>query len=107
VLSLGGQYGAGASAASSVADDVLWVVSPVNTVALVNLSTDKVVQVSATGLPSNGILTLAAESAASAVATYSGTTCAGGKTNCSPRTGMLATTDGGQTWSGVADVLAS
>ncbi|MGB6770530.1 MAG: hypothetical protein WBF51_00795 [Candidatus Dormiibacterota bacterium] len=107
ILSLGGQSGAGAPALSSVADGVLWIVSPVNEVGLVTLSSGRVSQVSASGLPSNGTLSLSAYNSQAAVATYSTYVCPAGKSGCTMEAGMVATTDGGQVWSPIADPFSS
>jgi len=96
-LSLGGQYGPGAPAESSQADDVLWVVSPVNQVARVNLSTGQVSTVDASGLPTNGTLVLDAISPTTAWASYTTNACQT-KTACLPESGVLETTDGGASW---------
>jgi hypothetical protein len=103
VLILAGQYGAGAPALSSVADGVLWIVSPANEVGLVTLSSGRVSQVMATGLPSNGTLSLSASSRLDAVAVYSSSVCPAGKSECSTEAGMVSTTDDGQVWTPVAD----
>jgi hypothetical protein len=105
-LNVGGQYGAGATTTSSLADGVLWVVSPTYSLYLVTVATGEVSKVTADGLPSNGTFTLYAASSQSAVAIYTSTTCADGKSACSQTSGMLATTNGGQDWTAVADPLA-
>lgn len=100
VLSLGGQYGAGATADTSVAAGVLWVVSPNNNIGLVTLATGSVSHVSAHGLPSNGLLQISATSGQSATATYSTAECpTGSKANCSSVAGVLTSSNGGQDWS--------
>lgn len=98
VLSLGGEYGTGAPAVTSVAGGVLWVLSPANEMARVTLATGHVTTVKAVGLPANGTIELHATSGTSAWATYATQVCHGGKRNCASVTGIAATADGGATW---------
>jgi hypothetical protein len=57
----------------------------------------------ATGLPSNGTLSLSASSRLDAVAVYSSSVCPVGKSECSTEAGVVSTTDDGQVWTPVAD----
>jgi hypothetical protein len=107
VLNLGGEYGSGATATSSTADGVLWLVSPIYTVARVTLSTGQVTAVNPSGLPTNGTFALYAISSQQAFATYTSTHCAHGKTGCTETIGMLSTTDGGRMWTPVANPVSS
>lgn len=99
-LDLGGSYGAGTSArASSVADGVLWVLSPVNKLARVDLSSGTVTTVNVNGLPTDGTITIHATSADDAWANYANDTCPRSQiAPCVPTAGIAATTDGGQSW---------
>ena len=102
-LDLGGQYGTGTPArAISVADGVLWVLSPTNQLARVTL-TGTVTTVAASGMPATGTINLYATGANTAVAQYATVACAiPPKIDCVQTDGMLATKDGGQTWTPLA-----
>jgi hypothetical protein len=101
VLDLGGEYAPGTPAVSSAADGVLWVLSPLDQIARVTLSTGQVSTATANGLPANGSIDLHATSATTAWTDYSTTTCQG-KSNCVDQGGIVATTDGGATWNPVS-----
>lgn len=107
VAAVGGQFGAGATAASSLAGGVLWIVSPTYRVTLLTVATATLTTLAATGLPTNGTFDLDAISGSSAVATYTSTACPADKLGCTQTSGMLATTDGGQQWSPVAVPLVN
>lgn len=106
VLRLGGQYGGGAAALSSLAEGVLWVISPTDRVARVVLSRGRVSEASGNGLPFNGSLSLYAMSDRAAWAVYSSFSCSYPKSGCPQIQGLLRTADGGRQWSVMRDPLA-
>ncbi|MGA7086755.1 MAG: hypothetical protein WB116_00510 [Candidatus Dormiibacterota bacterium] len=102
IVGLGGQYGVGGTASSSVADGVLWLVGWTGTVARVTLATGSVLKADAVGLPSSGSdLVVSASSSLAAVASYSMYVCV--TTGCAMQAGMVATSDGGSLWIPVPD----
>jgi hypothetical protein len=98
---LAGSYGSGAAPAVAVGGDMLWVGGV--SLEIVNLSNGEVSQAE---LPA-GTSSLYPASATSALAVYSSTTCAQGKTGCSQANGLADTSDGGTAWSDVVDPFSS
>ncbi|MHB8246617.1 MAG: beta propeller repeat protein [Acidimicrobiales bacterium] len=108
VLRLGGKYGGGAPALSSLADGILWVVSPVDRVGRVALTAGKISEAKGHGLPANGgSLALYAMGGQAAWAVFSSFSCSHPKSGCPATQGLLRTTDGGAVWKVMPDPLAS
>ena len=102
-LDLDGSYGPGVPArASSAAAGVLWILSPANNVARVNIATGQVRATQAAGLPAGGTVALFATSATAAWPEYTTYTCALPRSDCVPVAGLIAISDGGQTWTALA-----
>ncbi len=109
VLNMAEQFGPGGTPTSSVAGGVLWALDQSGIVSRVTLSSGSVTEVTAHGLPSSVTLQLSfsATSSLAAVASYSEIVCASFRKDCVQESGMITTSDGGQSWIPVADPLSS